>query len=139
MAISEAHAGRRYPPTAPYEVSSAKIAEFAAALGDETAAADPLVAPPTFAVVVSSAAWQQLFDDRELELALSRIVHGDQTFRYTRPLRAGDVITAQLTIEKVRARAGREFISIAVAVATTDGEPVCTAESTLVHAREAAA
>ena len=35
MAISEAHAGRRYPPTAPYEVSAAKIAEFAAALGDD--------------------------------------------------------------------------------------------------------
>ena len=139
MAISESHAGRRYPPTAAYEVSSAKIAEFAAALGDEAAAADPQVAPPTFAVVVSSAAWQQMFDDPELELALSRIVHGDQTFRYTRPLHAGDVITAELTIEKVRARAGRELISIAVAVVTTDGEPVCTAESTLVHAREAAA
>jgi len=29
VAISEAHAGRRYPPTAPYAISAAKIAEFA--------------------------------------------------------------------------------------------------------------
>ena len=35
MAITEAHAGRRYPPTAPYAVSAAKIAEFARALGDD--------------------------------------------------------------------------------------------------------
>ena len=34
MAITEAHAGRRYPPTAPYAVSAAKIAEFARALGE---------------------------------------------------------------------------------------------------------
>lgn len=138
MAINETHAGRRYPPTTPYEVSAAKIAEFATALGEDPAAA-PRVAPPTFAAVVTSPAWQQLFDDPELELTLNRVVHGDQTFRYSRPLRAGDVITAELTITQVRARAGRELISITVAVATTDGEPVCTADSTLIHTREAAA
>lgn len=140
MPITETHVGRRYPPTAPYEVSSAKIAEFAAALGEgPVAAADALVAPPTFAAVVSFPAWQQLFDDPELEIALNRIVHGDQTFRYVRPLRAGDVVSAELIITQVRVRAGREFVSIAVAVATTAGEPICTAESTLIHARDAAA
>ena len=35
MALTEAHAGRRYPPTDPYHVSAAKIAEFATALGDD--------------------------------------------------------------------------------------------------------
>ena len=49
MAISEAHAGRRYPPTEPYEVSAAKIAEFAAALGDDNPryCGPELIAPPT--------------------------------------------------------------------------------------------
>ena len=36
MAISEVHAGRSYPATAPYQVSAAKIAEFASALGDDS-------------------------------------------------------------------------------------------------------
>ena len=35
-------------------------------------------------------AWQQMFDDPELELALASIVHGDQRFDYRDPLRAGE-------------------------------------------------
>ena len=137
MAISETHAGRRYPPTDPYEVSAAKIAEFARALGaDDPTATLPAVAPPTFAAVVSSPAWQQMFDDPELGLALNRMVHADQKFTYERVLRPGDVITAQLVIDKVRVRAGTEIISTSVAVATTAGEPVCTAQSTFYHSRE---
>ena len=108
MPISEEHVGRSYPATAPYEVSRAKIAEFAAALGDGDnpayAGADP-IAPPTFAVVLSSAAWDAMFADPELELSLSRTVHVDQRFAWQRPLRAGDEVSATLTIEKVRAAA----------------------------------
>ena len=32
--ISDIHVGRTYPPTVPYVVSAAKLAEFAQALGD---------------------------------------------------------------------------------------------------------
>ena len=139
MAISEAHVGRRYPATAPYEVSAAKIAEFAAALGDTSPryTGERPEAPPTFVAVISSPAWQLMFDDPELELALSRIVHAEQRFTYSRPLRTGDVITGTLGIDKVRARGGAEFISASVEVATVDGEPVCTAAATFVHNREA--
>ncbi len=141
MPISDAHVGRSYPATAPYEVSRAKIAEFAAALGDADnpayAGADP-IAPPTFAVLLSSAAWGALFDDPELELALSRTVHADQKFAWQRPLRAGDEVTAQLTIEQVRARGPMAIVTIAVRLATTAGEDVCTATSTLMHRAVAA-
>lgn len=141
MGISDAHAGRSYPPTAPYAVSAAKISEFAAALGDESTAyrGPNAIAPPTFVAVVSATAWGAMFDDPELDLALRRIVHGDQRFSYVRPLRSGDVITATLTIDKVRVRAGSEIISSSVAVATVEGEPICTATSTFFHSREVAA
>ena len=141
MPITEAHAGRSYPPTDPYVVSAAKIAEFASALGDDSAAyrGDSPIAPPTFVAVVTSAAWEQMFADPELELALRRIVHGDQRFTYVRPLRPGDVITATLTIDKVRVRAGSEIISASLAVQTVDAEPICTAKATFFHAREVAA
>ena len=56
MAITEAHAGRQYPPTAPYVVSAAKVAEFAAALGedDPRCTGPDAVAPPTFAAVLAA-------------------------------------------------------------------------------------
>lgn len=136
MSISEDHVGRSYPATAPYQVSRAKIAEFAAALGD---AANPAyggeepIAPPTFAVVLSSAAWDAMFADAELGLSLSRTVHVDQRFTWQRPLHAGDEVTATLTIEKVRARGATAIITIAVELGTTSGEPLCTATSTLMH------
>jgi acyl dehydratase len=141
MAISEAHVGRQYPPTAPYEVSAAKVAEFAAALGEE----DPrysegdAVAPPTFAAVISSAAWQAMFDDPELGLALRRIVHGDQRFTFERLLRIGDRVRATLTIDKVRLRDKADIISASVAVRTLAEELVCTASATFFHSREDAA
>ncbi|HEY5820716.1 MAG TPA: MaoC family dehydratase N-terminal domain-containing protein [Propionibacteriaceae bacterium] len=141
MPISDVHAGRSYPPTAPYAVSAAKISEFAAALGDESPAyqGPTAIAPPTFVAVVSATAWEAMFEDPELDLALRRIVHGDQRFSYVRPLRAGDVITATLTIDKVRVRSDSQIISSSVAVATVEGEPICTATSTFFHSSEVAA
>jgi acyl dehydratase len=141
MGISPEHAGRRYPPTAPYEVSSAKIAEFALALGDHNPAyfGDRPVAPPTFVAVISTSAWQAMFDDGELEVALRRVVHADQRFDYRRPLRAGDRVRAVLTIDKVRSRGAADIISSSVRIETVTGEEVCTAQATLFHSREAAA
>lgn len=140
MAISEEHAGRRYPPTAPYPVSAAKIAEFARALGDDNPAyaGEAAMAPPTFAAMIAAPAWQQMFDDPELGLDLAAIVHGDQRFDYRDPLRAGDVVSATLTIDKVRVRAGTEIISSSVVVLGADGTERVTATATFVHTRAAA-
>jgi acyl dehydratase len=140
VAITEAHAGRRYPPTAPYAVSAAKIAEFARALGDDNPAyaGDTAIAPPTFPAVISGPAWQQMFTDPELDLALASIVHGDQRFDYRDPLRAGDVVSATLTIDKVRVRSGSEIISSSVVISGADGVERVTARATFVHSRAAA-
>jgi acyl dehydratase len=143
MPISDDHVGRSYPATAPYQVSRAKIAEFASALGDAGNPAysgDAPIAPPTFAVVLAAAAWDAMFADPELELSLSRTVHVDQRFDWQRPLRAGDEVTATLSIAKVRARGPMAILTIAVELATTSGEVLGTATSTLMHtAKEEAA
>lgn len=135
MPISAAHVGKTYPPTAPYEVTRGKIAEFAAALGDANpayAGARP-VAPPTFAAVLAAEAWGALFADPELDLQLKRTIHYDQAFDFVRPLRAGDEVTAALAIDKVRLRGATAFITVSVLLSTTAGETVCTATSTLLH------
>ncbi len=140
MPISESHVGRSYEPTEPYEVSAAKIHDFARALGDANPAyAGPTpIAPPTFVAVVAARAWDRMFDDPDLGMALHRVVHGEQAFTIVRPLRAGDVITGRLTIDRVRVRGQLEFVGVTVDVATTDGELVCSTTSTLVHTREMA-
>lgn len=140
MPITTDHVGRSYPPSEPYVVSEAKIAEFARALGgreggDTNAAyrGENPIAPPTFAVVMAAQTWDALFADEELGLELKRTMHGDQSFTHDRPLRAGDRIVAQLTIDKVRERAPMTWIGIRVDLTTVEGEHVCTATSTLLH------
>ncbi len=141
MAISDQHVGRIYPPTPAYQVSAAKIAEFAKALGDDNPAygGDAPVAPPTFVAVIAASAWDSLFADEELGLALRRVVHADQRFDYRRALKAGDTVRAVLGIDKVRKRGGVDIIGVSVKVDTVDGEPVCSASSTFYHTRETAA
>jgi acyl dehydratase len=136
--IDESHAGRSYPPTEPYPVTAVKIAEFAAAIGDHNPAygGDAPIAPPTFAAVIAGRAWEALWDDEELGLQLRRIVHGDQRISFRRPLRAGDTVTATLTIDKVRTRGAVDMINSSVLLATVDGEEVGTASSTFLHNRE---
>ena len=139
MPISAEHVGRSYPPAPAYRVSRAKIVEFATALGDDNPAyrGEEPIAPPTFAAVIAAQAWDALFDDEELGLALHRIVHADQSFDFHRPLREGDDVVAQLSIEKVRTRGALDMVTVLVALAV-EGVPVCDACSTLMHTREEA-
>ena len=141
MAIAQEHVGRTYPPTEPYEVTAAKVAEFATAIGDDDRRyrGATAVAPPTFAAVIAATAWQAMFDDPELDLALRRIVHGDQRFDLHRVLRVGDRVRATLTIDKVRVRDSADIIGTSVAIVTLDDEPVATAAATFFHSREATA
>ncbi|HEY0240393.1 MAG TPA: MaoC family dehydratase N-terminal domain-containing protein [Friedmanniella sp.] len=141
MAITPEHAGRTYAPTAPYEVTRVKVLELATALGGALPAEDEAqpLAPPTFAVLVTNAAWDAMFSDPELGLDLSRVVHGDQQFRYGRPLQVGDVVTATLHIAKVRVRGATEIISTSVEVRDAVESVVLTADSTFVHSRGAVA
>ena len=138
MAITPEHAGRTYPATEPYQVSRAKIREFARAIGDDNpsyAGPNP-VAPPTFAFVVASNAWEAMFGDVELDLAFRRVIHADQRFTYVRALRAGDEVVGRLTIDQVRVRGTMEFITTTVDVRTTGDEPVCTVTAQLIHNRQ---
>jgi acyl dehydratase len=143
MALDRELVGRSYPPSAVYEVGRAKIAEFAAALGDpDPAYVDPVaaralghpdvIAPPTFAIVVSLGAANVVLDDPDVDLDYSRVVHGEQRFTHHRPIRAGDRLVATTTIENVRTVGGNDLLTTRVDLSTEDGEAVCTATSMLV-------
>jgi acyl dehydratase len=144
MAVNRDYLGRTFPAAAPYEVSRVKIAEFADAIGDpnplyrdraaaQAAGYPDVIAPPTFAIVISMAGSAPAVADPGLGLNYAMVVHGEQRFEYDRPLMAGDVVTAQATISDIRDAGRNVMLSTKTEISTADGEHVCTAHSTLVE------
>jgi acyl dehydratase len=144
MPANQDFVGRTFPATKPYEVSRVKIAEFADAIGDPSpvfrdrdaavAAGYPdVIAPPTFPIVVTMASSGSAVADPELGINYAMVVHGEQRFEYTRPLRAGDVVTAQSTIESIREVGSNVLMNTRTELRTVAGEHVCTAFSIIVE------
>ncbi|MFI8457353.1 MaoC family dehydratase N-terminal domain-containing protein [Kitasatospora sp. NPDC085464] len=143
MALDPSFIGRSYPPTEPYEVGREKIREFAIAIGDanpaytDAEAAKALghpdvIAPPTFPFVVTYRAAGQVVEDPELGLDFTRVVHGDQKFAYTRPVRAGDRLSVAVTIDNIKSLAGNDVLTVRGEVTDATGEHVVTSVMTLV-------
>lgn len=143
MPLDRSYEGRSYPPTEPYEVGREKIREFAEAINDPNPAyRDPaaaralgypdVIAPPTFPIVLTLKAGHQVIQDPDFGLDYSRVVHGEQRFSYTRPVRAGDRLTAAVTVTDIRSLAGNDLVTTRVDIATVEGEPVCEATTVLV-------
>lgn len=141
--MDQSFIGRTYPPTSTYLVGREKIREFADAIGDENplyrdpeaarAAGYPdVIAPPTFLTVMNLAAINQIAEDPDLGLDYARMVHGDQSFEYRRPVHAGDELQLTTKVENIMARAGNDFLNVRADVSTVDGELVCTARAQLV-------
>jgi len=131
MAVDAALAGRRFPPTEPYDVTAEAVADFATATGTPYQPGDP--APATFPIVVAFAAMQGLMADPEVGIELHHVVHGQQKFVSERPIAVGDRLTATLTVSSLRQIAGTDVISTSSAITDATGALVCTADATLVH------
>lgn len=143
MALNPDFIGRTYPPSEPYLVGREKIREFARAIGDvnpayhEVAAAQGLgyadvVAPPTFAFTFVFASTEVVVMDPDLGLDYTKVVHGEESFSYSRPIVAGDELVVINTIENIRAAAGNDMITVKSTVRTTSGEPVVVTSMVIV-------
>lgn len=143
VSVNPAIQGRTYPPTEPYLVAREKVREFARAVfatnpinhdPDAARAAGhrDVVAPPTFPVVVQERSLAQLLGDPEAGIDFGRVVHGDQRFEYSRPIVAGDELTAQLTVTSVKMLGGNAMVSAETRINDASGVHVVTAVSTLV-------
>jgi acyl dehydratase len=135
--------GRSFPPTPPYLVGREKVREFAAAvlatdpISFDLAAARAaghadLVAPPTFPVVVQQLTLDQLLADPQAGIDFSRVVHGDQRFTFSRPVVAGDELTATLTVTSVKSLGAHSMVTAETVIVDASGEHVVTTVSTLV-------
>lgn len=133
---------RAFASTAPYLVGREKVREFARAVfATDPQHTDPeaaralgytdVVAPPTFAMVIQDLTLQQLLGEPDSGIALERTVHAEQRFRYTRPIVAGDELTAQLTVTGIRAFGKGAMVTSEADIRDVAGDHVVTAVSVL--------
>ena len=135
--------GRAFAPTAPYLVGREKVREFARAVfstsplnhdpeAARAAGYADVVAPPTFPIVVQEATLAQLLAEPDAGIDFTRVVHGDQRFAYTRPIVAGDELTATLAVTSIKSLGGHSMITSESTIVDATGAHVVTATSTLV-------
>ncbi|TFB87236.1 MaoC family dehydratase [Cryobacterium algoricola] len=143
MSVNPELQGRVFPPVAPYLVGREKVREFSRAVfarnpinhdPDAARAAGyaDVVAPPTFAVVVQEATLAQLLAEPDGGIDFSRVVHGEQRFTFSRPIVAGDELTATLSVASVKSLGGHSMVTAESRVVDATGAHVVTATSTLV-------
>jgi hypothetical protein len=128
MPVDPSLVGRTFPPTAAYEVTEDRLRDFAAAVG---ASYDGGPAPATYPIVLAFGAMNAFLEAEAIDLF--RIVHGEQKFAYERPIVAGDVLTATLTVASLRQIAGNDIIGTTSEVTDASGALVCSTSATLVH------
>ncbi|GAD33713.1 MaoC family dehydratase [Microbacterium sp. AISO3] len=142
MSVNPDLVDRAFAPTAPYLVGREKVREFARAVfATDPQHTDPdaaralgyadVVAPPTFAMVIQDLTLQQLLGEPDSGIALERTVHAEQRFRYTRPIVAGDELTAQLTVTGIRAFGKGAMVTSEADIRDVSGDHVVTAVSVL--------
>ncbi|GAB3249483.1 MaoC family dehydratase N-terminal domain-containing protein [Kineococcus gypseus] len=143
VTVDESFQGRVYPASGSTTVTADAVRAFARAVRavhpahHDAAAARALghadvVAPATFAVTLAQRADAQFVTDPAAGIDYSRVVHGEQSFTHHRPITAGDELTAELHVDRVRAVAGNAMVTTRTELRLVDGTPVCTAVSTLV-------
>ncbi|MFC9983887.1 MaoC family dehydratase N-terminal domain-containing protein [Microbacterium keratanolyticum] len=142
MPVNSELVGRTFPPTPSYLVGREKVREFARAVFADApqhfdvAAAQSLgyadvVAPPTFAMVIQDLTLQQLLGEADSGIVLARTIHAEQKFAYTRPIVAGDELSAQLRVTGIRTMAGNAMITSEAEITDATGAHVVTATSVL--------
>ena len=147
VALPTEKIGKTYPPIT-YAVGREKVREYAAAVGEtnplhhdleaaRAAGYADLLAPPMFAVVYCSRAFQTALFDPELELDFAHLVHGGQEFQWTQPVVAGDEITTTLRVKDISERAGLRFDTFETASVNQRGDTTCVGTwSTIIRGEE---
>lgn len=149
MPVNPELVGRDFPPTPPYLVGREKVREFARAVfADDPQHLDPdvarslgyadVVAPPTFAIVITDATLAQLLAEPDSGIVLKNVLHAEQRFRYSRPIVAGDELTAKLSVTGIRAMGAAAMVTSESEITDAAGEHVVTTTSVLLVGEDSA-
>jgi acyl dehydratase len=114
-----------------FEVTAEAVRKFMEATGDPALqSGEPLqYAPPTFPTTFRMGVPGLAFDGSKMQL-----LHGEQAYNYTRPLRIGEQVTCVVRIVDVRESSGRSgpmtFLVTEITGTDSQQQPIFTGRST---------
>ena len=132
MALNQAFLNRSYPSKETFKVTSEQINQFAKAIGETNSYIAKGFASPTFLISIQMGAMQVALFDPELGLDWNKVVHGEQSFEYKKPVKAGDELSFVSTIEDIKTKVGNDFITVRSDVKDSNNQDVATLRATLI-------
>ncbi|WP_115030919.1 FAS1-like dehydratase domain-containing protein [Dermatophilus congolensis] len=135
--------GRSWPSAAPFEVGREHVRAFARVVGASasvhfdvqaarSAGFEDLVAPVTFVATVAQQSEWLLWGDPQVGIDFQRVVHGEERIEIVRPIVAGDVLSAELLIERVREVRGNTMLTTRTDLSGADGVRLASVWSMIV-------
>lgn len=119
--------GKAYPPVR-FTLEASRVRAFGEAIGHPGPGVPPtIVTVPEIEVGLSN-----VVSDPELGIDLSRVLHGEQAYEWTRPLTLGETLTAEAVIESFRRKGAMGFLTLRTELRDEAGELVASGRSTLI-------
>jgi acyl dehydratase len=134
-------------PIVSYEVAREKIGEYVTAIGDrnpihrdpvaaQTAGYRDIIAPPTFAAVFAMLPFRRALADPDWvarsTIDPAKILHGEQSFEFQRPIVPGDRLLVQCIVRDVKRKKALVFLYVSMRADDERGERVLVGQMTLV-------
>jgi N-terminal half of MaoC dehydratase len=119
--------GKSYPETR-FVVDEGHVERFRRAVGGSGD-----VVPVTFITAAEFSSFRAIVGDPELALDFARVVHADQEYGYSRPLRVGETLTVRSRIAQARAKGGQSFLTIETQLLDDAAAVVVTARATMLE------
>ncbi len=116
-----------------FEVTEEAVRRFMEATEDPTLQAGTPIqyAPPTFPTT-----FRMRLPDLNLDATRMQLLHGEQEYTYTRPLRIGEQVTCVVRVADARERTGRSgtmtFLVTETIGSGSDQQPIFTGRSTAI-------
>ena len=126
MALNASLVGKTYP-TVRVEIDEERARRFAHAVDHR----GPGVPPTILTVPEILAGLRNVVSDPEVGVDLARVLHGEQTYEWSRPVVAGETLVAEASIENIRGRGAMQFLTLRTDIRDERGDRVATARSTL--------
>lgn len=130
MVIDQKFIGKKYPIVT-YEIGKEKVKEFTKAVKADPEKYTEYI-PLTFPVVYSTELLANVLFDAEIKPDLRKLVHGEQEFIYFKPVKIGETITSEGSIENIFQKGPHDFIVFKIESKNKTGELVCKSLWTLI-------
>lgn len=126
MALNASLVGKTYP-TRRAVIDEERVRTFTRAVDHRGSGV-----PPTILTIPEiEAGLGNVVSDPELGVDLGRVLHGEQTYEWSRPVVAGETLVAEASIESVRGRGSMQFLTLRTDIRDERGDRVALARSTL--------